>query len=104
MVNDTRQGWALLMAMTLVLAMLLGITIRSELQGNPALIELGINQHASKLTARWQYGRQRSPFRDHQFSLVGYLNHCCIERVGQFDARFLFSTRRVGSDVDDTAK
>lgn len=51
MVKDTRQGWTLLVAMTLVLAMLLVITIRSELQGNPALIELGINQNATSLQA-----------------------------------------------------
>jgi len=47
MVNDTRQGWALLVAMTLILVLLLGISIRFELQGNPALNGLGIDQSAS---------------------------------------------------------
>jgi potassium-transporting ATPase potassium-binding subunit len=47
-VNDTRQGWALLVAMTLILVLLLGISIHFELQGNPALNGLGIDQSASR--------------------------------------------------------
>ena len=36
MVGDTRQGWALLAAMTLVFVMMTGIAIYAESQGNPA--------------------------------------------------------------------
>jgi len=49
MVNDTRQGWALLAAMTIVLLILLGVTVASEQHGNPALNALGVDQHASSL-------------------------------------------------------
>ena len=49
MVNDTRQGWALLVAMTIVLGILLGVSVGSEQGGNPALNGLGVDQRASNL-------------------------------------------------------
>ncbi len=48
MVGDLRQGWALLAAMTLVLAVaVVGATV-AEQQGNPALAPLGVDQQASR--------------------------------------------------------
>jgi K+-transporting ATPase ATPase A chain len=44
MVGDTRQGWALLAVMTIVLVALLGVAIWSEQSGNPMLTRLGIDQ------------------------------------------------------------
>jgi len=44
MVGDTRQGWALLAVMTIVLVALLGVAIWSEQSGNPMLARLGIDQ------------------------------------------------------------
>ena len=44
MVGDLRQGWALLTVMTIIFLGLVGITIWSELGGNPALPSLGIDQ------------------------------------------------------------
>ncbi|HNA53230.1 MAG TPA: potassium-transporting ATPase subunit KdpA [Anaerolineales bacterium] len=44
MVGDLRQGWALLTVMTIIFLVLVGITIWSELGGNPALPSLGIDQ------------------------------------------------------------
>jgi len=44
MVGDTRQGWALLAVMTIVLVALLGVAIWSEQSGNPMLSQLGIDQ------------------------------------------------------------
>lgn len=40
MVGDTRQGWAVLAAMTIVFCALLSITLWSELKGNPAIASL----------------------------------------------------------------
>jgi len=40
MVGDTRQGWAVLAAMTIVFCALLSITLWSELRGNPALTKI----------------------------------------------------------------
>lgn len=44
MVGDTRQGWALLAVMTIVLVALLGVAVWSEQSGNPMLARLGIDQ------------------------------------------------------------
>jgi K+-transporting ATPase ATPase A chain len=47
MVGDTRQGWAILAAMTLVLVALIFVTVPAEQSGNPALAALSIDQSAS---------------------------------------------------------
>jgi len=47
MVGDTRQGWAILSAMTLVFASLLFVTVGSEQGGNPLLTALGVEQSVS---------------------------------------------------------
>ena len=44
MVGDTRQGWAILSAMTLVLISLVFVTVGLEQGGNPALAALGVEQ------------------------------------------------------------
>lgn len=51
MVGDTRQGWALLVTMTLILGLMLGVAVWSEQRGNPALTTLGVDQQASNLQA-----------------------------------------------------
>ena len=47
MVGDTRQGWALLAVMTIVLIALLGVAVWSEQSGNPMFAKLGIDQTQS---------------------------------------------------------
>ncbi|TAL42264.1 MAG: potassium-transporting ATPase subunit KdpA [Methylovulum sp.] len=47
MVGDTRQGWAVLAAMTLVFVAMLFVTVPAEQSGNPALTALGVDQSAS---------------------------------------------------------
>jgi K+-transporting ATPase ATPase A chain len=44
MVGDTRQGWAILSAMTLVLVSLVFVTVGLEQGGNPTLAALGVEQ------------------------------------------------------------
>jgi K+-transporting ATPase ATPase A chain len=44
MVGDTRQGWALLAAMTIVFVGFLAVCILSEQAGNPILAHLGVSQ------------------------------------------------------------
>jgi K+-transporting ATPase ATPase A chain len=44
MVGDTRQGWAILSAMTLVLVILVFVTVGLEQGGNPTLAALGVEQ------------------------------------------------------------
>ena len=50
MVGDTRQGWAVLAAMTLVFVVLLGVTVVAEQGGNPHFPP-SVNQTASDLMA-----------------------------------------------------
>ena len=47
MVGSTRQGWAILAAMLLLLWVPLGLALASEQGGNPALASLGVDQTAS---------------------------------------------------------
>ncbi|OAI20199.1 ATPase, partial [Methylomonas koyamae] len=47
MVGDTRQGWAILAAMTLVFVALIFVTVPAEQSGNPALVALGVDQTAT---------------------------------------------------------
>jgi K+-transporting ATPase ATPase A chain len=49
MVGDTRLGWAVLAAMTLIFIPLLFVAVGSEQSGNPALAALGVDQTATEL-------------------------------------------------------
>ena len=49
MVKDTRQGWALLAAMTIIFVSLMSVAVIAEQNGNPAFQSLGIDQQASTL-------------------------------------------------------
>lgn len=47
MVGDTRQGWAILVAMTLLFVGFLAVAEYAEQQGNPAFTALGVDQNVS---------------------------------------------------------
>jgi K+-transporting ATPase ATPase A chain len=49
MVGDTRQGWAVFAAMTILFLPLLGLAEYSEQQGNPLVAKLGVDQAASPI-------------------------------------------------------
>jgi K+-transporting ATPase ATPase A chain len=49
MVGDTRQGWAVLAAMTLVFVSLLALCVWAEQSGNPRIAALGVDTTASDL-------------------------------------------------------
>jgi K+-transporting ATPase ATPase A chain len=51
MVGDTRQGWAILAAMTVLFVALLAVCVGSEQAGNPSLAKLGVDQTASAIQA-----------------------------------------------------
>ncbi|MBX7151281.1 potassium-transporting ATPase subunit KdpA [bacterium] len=48
MVGDTRQGWAILAAMTVIFVAMLTLCVVSEQNGNPALTGMGIDQKANE--------------------------------------------------------
>ena len=47
MVKDTRQGWAILSAMTIIFVVMLSIAVWAEQSGNPVFTRLGVDQTAS---------------------------------------------------------
>ena len=47
MVGDTRQGWAVLAAMTAIFVVLLLVAVLAEQNGNPAFAKMAVNQTAS---------------------------------------------------------
>jgi potassium-transporting ATPase potassium-binding subunit len=47
MVGDTRQGWAILIAMMILLCVFTGLTYAAESAGNPLLPNLGVDQNAA---------------------------------------------------------
>lgn len=49
MVGDTRQGWAVLAAMTIIFVALLALCVGAEQSGNPAFTKMGIDQNASAM-------------------------------------------------------
>jgi K+-transporting ATPase ATPase A chain len=51
MVGDTRQGWAVLSAMTIIFVFMAVIAISAEQQGNPLIAHLGVDQSASAMQA-----------------------------------------------------
>jgi K+-transporting ATPase ATPase A chain len=51
MVGDTRQGWAILAAMTVVFIGALAVTVVQEQRGSPALTAAGVDQTASSVQA-----------------------------------------------------
>jgi len=51
MVGDTRKGWAILAAMTVIFVAMLAVTVWAEQSGNPAMSALGVDQTPSSLQA-----------------------------------------------------
>jgi potassium-transporting ATPase potassium-binding subunit len=49
MVGDTRQGWAILAAMTVIFVGLLAVTVWAEQSGNPAIASLGVDIQQSNI-------------------------------------------------------
>jgi K+-transporting ATPase ATPase A chain len=49
MVGDTRQGWALLITMTVIMVAFLALAVWAEQAGNPAFTALGVDQHQSSI-------------------------------------------------------
>lgn len=49
MVGDTRKGWAILAAMTVIFVVMLSVCVWAEQRGNPSLAGLNVNQSATAL-------------------------------------------------------
>ena len=63
MVNDKRQGWAILAAMFIIFIPFMHcMTVIAEQKGNPAFTQMGIDPMPSESLSWRQYGRQRNRF------------------------------------------
>jgi len=51
MVKDTRQGWTVLAAMTVIFTVMLVVCVVAEQAGNPLVAKMGVDQRASRLQA-----------------------------------------------------
>ena len=51
MVGDPRQGWAILVTMTIILVIMASVAMWAEQQGNPSFTPLGVDQARSALQA-----------------------------------------------------
>ena len=51
MVGDSKQGWVILCAMTLVFTVFVGVAMTAEQAGNPLLTDLGVDQSVSEQQA-----------------------------------------------------
>jgi K+-transporting ATPase ATPase A chain len=49
MVGDTRQGWAILITMTVIMVGFLGLAVWAEQSGNPAFTAMGVDQTQSNI-------------------------------------------------------
>ena len=94
MVGDTRQGWALLAAMTVIFVGLLAVCVWAEQSGNPVLADLGLDQRRLRAAAGRQHGGQGGALRHRQLGAVGDRHDRGVERLGQLDARLVHAARR----------
>jgi len=72
MVGDTRQGWAILAAMTLMFVGALAVCVIQEQKGNPALTAAGAQSDGLCRAGRRQYGGEGSPLWDRHLRVVGH--------------------------------
>ena len=62
MVGDTRQGWAILITMTIIFVAFIALAVWAEQGGNPAFTAMGIDQTQTRYQPGRKYGRQGDRF------------------------------------------
>ena len=103
MVGDTRQGWAILAAMTdrcSCRCWRSACCARAGGQSRPSR-SWASTRPPAPTTGRRQHGRQGGPLRHRQLGAVGHGHDGRLQRFGQLDARFVHAAGRPGADVAD---
>ena len=72
MVGDTRQGWALFAAMSVIFLAVPSSPASNEQAGNPLLTQLGVDQVATDTPGRRQHGGQGGPLRHRRLGPLGH--------------------------------
>ena len=93
MIGDTRQGWALLAAMTLIFVPLLIAAYIGEGAGNPVLTGLGADQVATATNPGGNMEGKEVRFGVAELRAVGGRDDVGVERLGQLDARLVHAAR-----------
>ena len=101
MVGDTRQGWAILAAMTLVFVALVFVAVPAEQSGNPALASLSVDQSASVSQAGGNMEGKETRFGITNSALWAVATTSASNGSVNCHARFLHAYRRHGADVAD---
>ena len=101
MVGDTRQGWAILAAMTLVFVALVFVAVPAEQSGNPALASLSVDQSAGVSQAGGNMEGKETRFGITNSALWAVATTSASNGSVNCDARFLYADRRHGADVAD---
>ena len=96
MVGDTRQGWAVLAAMTIIFVVMVGLAVWAEQSGNPALARLGVDQTASDLQPGGNMEGKEAALWHRQLGAVGDGDDGRLQRLGQLDARLVHAAGRAG--------
>ena len=83
MVGDTRQGWAILGAMTVIFVVMAGVAMWAEQQGNPLFSPLGVDQAPESAAGRRQHGGQGDALRHRRLGAVRDHHDGGVLRRGQ---------------------
>ena len=87
MVGDTRQGWAVLTAMTLIFCVLLGVALWSEHSNNPALAKIvGAGRYPPGLFIRREYGGKRGEIWNCKLGHLGHGHDRGLQWFRELDA------------------
>ena len=86
MIDDTRQGWAVLAAMFVIFLPLLALCYWSEQKGTPALAAVGADQQAGTQQAGGNMEGKEVRYGIAQSALWATATTCCFQRQRQLDA------------------
>ena len=86
MVGDTRQGWAILITMTIIFVAFLGLAVWAEQAGNPAFTKMGVDQVQTNTNPGGNMEGKETRFGVANSALWATVTTCSLQRISQFDA------------------
>ena len=104
LVGDTRQGWAVLATMLILLVSLILVAYYSEQRGNPLVAKQGIDQIASHLQSGGNMEGKETRFGIAASAIFAAVTTGNLLRRRQHDARLDDAARRIRAAVPDPAR
>ncbi len=102
MVGDTRQGWAVLAAMTIIFVALLAGTVWAEQTGNPTIAAMGVDIKQSSINPGGNMEGKEVRFGVANSALWATATTAASNGSVELDARLEHAHRRHDPDVGDT--